>query len=439
MKLRYYLSCSLLLSACTQADGGNEFGEYEAVFQSLSPEELPAAPEDISNAYADDSAAAALGQKFFDTRFSGPLLESDNNGLSGTVGNAGETGKLACASCHVPEDSFVDTRSTRYQVSLGAGWTTRRAPSLLDVGQAKLLMWDGRHDAAYNQVFAPIEKAMELNSSRLFVAQQIQRYYLGEYESVFGPFPDISAFAALDASEAGCTEMPHQTDSPELVDRNASCEKPYDDNVTRVAVNFGKALSAYLRQLSCGQSRFDNWVHGDSSALNDGEKRGALLFVGKAGCVSCHSGPFFSDQRFYNVGLPSATVANFMQVGNDPGASEGLAAMLEDPLNVRGIFSDGDDGRLDAYESIDFESLLGAFRTPGLRCVAQRPTYSHTGQLRSLEDVVAFFSKGGASGGFLGTDVLSPLDLTDAEETDLVAFLKTLDGPGPDPALLTAP
>src|SRR5258708_27030484 len=97
------------------------------------------------------------------------------------------------------------------------------------------------------------------------------------------------------------------------------------------------------------------------------------------GCNSCHSGPFLTDQDFHNVGMSPSGVgpaASFYD-NNDHGAHEGLALTLIDPLNVRGKFSDGDDGRLPASVSAGTD---GAFRVPSLRCVSRRPSFMHTGQ-----------------------------------------------------------
>jgi cytochrome c peroxidase len=184
-------------------------------------------------------------------------------------------------------------------------------------------------------------------------------------------------------------------------------------------------------------------MQGDASALTVEEQRGAGLFVGKAGCVSCHSGPFLSDQRFHNVGLvPAIVVAEFI-TRDDPGAERGLAQVMADPLNVQGEFADGDDGRLPVAVP---EGMLGAFRTPMLRCGSGHPSFMRTAQLTSLRDVVEFFNQGGLAPvgeppppDYLGSSELLPLGLTDAEVDDLVAFLEALDGPGPEASLLAAP
>ena len=201
-------------------------------------------------------------------------------------------------------------------------------------------------------------------------------------------------------------------------------------------MNAAKAIDAYLRLLSCGESRFDAWLDGDEAALTAAEKRGAILFVDKGKCSGCHAGPRLTDDAFHNVGLMPKTVAVVFLDKDDPGASVGLAAALEDPLSSRGIYSDGDDDRLPA--SVD-PSLLGAFATPSLRCLSRRPSFFHTGQEKDLREVVRFFDRGGHPAGFLGESELEPLGLTDQEIDDLVAFLLSLDGAGPDAALLAPP
>ncbi len=436
--------------------------EAWAELMKLSPSAtLPAPPVDASNDVADDPEAAALGHAlFFDPLFSGPLLDSDNDGFHEGVGMQGESGKVSCASCHLPEDGFVDTRTLHQQLSLASGWTNRRTPSILDVGHAKLLMWDGRFDSLQRQVLGVIESPLEANSSRLFFAQEIARRYAEPYQAIFGDDPTVvlgAGYPQLVADDPGCMlELTTSTTpddactggtrhgAPGAADYDALSQEQ-QHVVTTIAVNAGKAIAAYERLLSCGPSRFDAFMHGDDGALTESEQRGAVLFVGKAKCASCHSGPFMSDQAFHNVGLYPAMVSGAFTRKDDRGAEAGLAQALADPLNVQSSFSDGDDGRLPASVAPE---ALGAFRTPMLRCASQRPSFMHTGQLESLEKVVAFFNEGGHKQlgvpadpilGYLGETEIEPLGLDDQEQADLVAFLHALDGPGPAPALLEAP
>jgi len=449
----------LLALGCAPAHGDGPSNGDGTSKDELSPKVLPRPPVDVSNRYADHPGAAALGQRLFhDASFSGALLDLDADGGPDSLGVRGDSGKVSCAGCHEAEHGFLDTRSVFKQISLGTGWTHRRTPSLLDVGQAKVIMWGGRHSTLQSQVFGPLESPLEMNSSRLFVAERIAREYTAEYEAVFGTgslasLTDTARFPPLDPTTTGC-HLTEPVDHPRLEPPDAvyACHgvpgdgAEYDsmapadqDLVTRVVINMGKAIAAFERRLDCGPGRFDAWVHGDAAALTVEEQAGFDVFIGKGRCVTCHRGPYFSDQQFHNVGLADATTRAGIFNGNDRGAALDLVRAANDPLGVTGHYSDGDDGRLLAHVSPGPEQE-GAFRTPTLRCVSSRPSFMHSGLLRTLADVVAFFDRGGdPRGSYLGDSVLSPLGLTDQEKADLVSFLKTLDGPGPSAELLAIP
>jgi cytochrome c peroxidase len=288
-----------------------------------------------------------------------------------------------------------------------------------------------------------MESVAEFNSGRLFVAQQIFRLHRQRYEAIFGAMPaldDAARFPELDPLSAGCDPAQVTTapcrgkpgDGAEYDALGADAQTA----VTTVTVNAAKAIAAYVRQLRCGPSKFDAWLGGDASALGRSELRGAALFVGSAACVSCHSGSALSDGKFHNVGLRPGTVAVAFTDSDDRGAGEGVALALADPLSSKGAFSDGDRGVLPATVG---PALEGAFRTPTLRCIANQPSFMHTGQMKTLDVVVRFFSRGGDASGYPGTNELSAVNLTDREQADVVAFLRALQGPGPEAALLTAP
>jgi cytochrome c peroxidase len=401
-------------------------------------------PPDVTNAFADDDDAAIFGQRlFFDARLSGPLLDHDNDGKEGSLGVQGQTGRVSCAGCHIPEAWFSDNRSPGLQISLAAGWVLRRTPPLLDVGHKKLLNWDARRDTFYGQAIGVFEAPKEMNSSRYYVALAMFEEHREEYEAIFGPMPpfdDTERFPALPSALAGC---PHVESPPADCEGRPGDQGVFDalsladqDAVTRVAVNTGKALGAYLRKLSCGAGRFDAWLDGDDAALSDAEKRGAILFVEEGRCIDCHTGPRLTDDGFHNVGLRPDYVAVEFIDADDPGALAGLTQAMIDPLSSRGPFSDGDDGRLPSFVK---GSLLGAFSTPSLRCISRRPSFFHTGQERHLIYVMEHFNDGGHPDGFLGLSEIEPLGLDDGQIEDLIAFLLSLDGPGPEPALLAPP
>lgn len=439
--------CSLALAdAAGDVQQVPRFSASErAMLSTLAPKLLPPPPPDPTNRFADNPLAAEFGRKlFFDARFSGRLLEGDNDGGPHTLGKKGETGRVSCAGCHVPQAGFLDNRTLGHSISLAAGWGRRHAPSLNDVGQVKLVMWDGRRDALYNQIFEVIESPVEMNSSRLFVAQQLARFHKAQYERIFGRLPDFNnplEYPQIPAEETGCRPA---GPSPKAVCDGRVRGIPGDradfdglsagkqQAVTRAVVNMGKALGSYERKLTCGPGRFDAWVNGKSDAMSAPEIRGLKLFVGKAKCVQCHSGPYFSDQKFHNVGLVPETVAIAFRDVADDGAYAGVSAALKDPLNSRGKFSDGYDGRLEAPS----EQLRGAYKTPMLRCVNERLAFMHTGQIIDLGAVIDFFNRGGSPLKLVGKNELTPLGLSSSEKQDLLLFLKALDGPGSAPELL---
>jgi cytochrome c peroxidase len=448
------LIAALVCSSC----GGGGGAATDDPDPSFTPDEMSALaglryddgppPADPSNRVADDPGARLFGQRlFFDPAFSGRLLEGDNDGTLGTLGDKGDSGKVSCAGCHVPAGGFVDTRSPHRQVSLGAQWTMRRTPTLLEVAFAPLYNWDGRRDAIWNQALGVMESNREFNGGRLFVAEQLFRLYRPEYEALFGAMPpldDATRFPPLTPDSAGCVEVATQQGSTFVCRGQPGDGADYDGLapadqtlVTTVAVNATKALEAFVRQLRCGAGRFDQWLDGDTTALDRSEQRGAALFAGKAGCLPCHAGPRLTDGAFHNVGLSPATVAVAIQDSDDRGAAAGVALALTDPLSTAGAFSDGDRGQLPVSAGPELE---GAFRTPTLRCAASHPSFMHTAQLASLEQVVAFFDRGGdPAGGYPGTSELHALGLSDRERADLVAFLGALVGPGPGADLLVAP
>jgi cytochrome c peroxidase len=434
------------------ADGGGDDArpDLEAARAALTRLRYDSGPPpaDASNRFANDAAAQRFGQKlFFDPAFSGPLIEGDNDGSAATLGRMGEAGKVSCAGCHLPESGFVDTRSPHRQISLAAGWTQRRTPSLLEVGFAPLYNWDGRRDSIWSQVIGVMENHAEFNSGRLFVALQIYRLHRSEYEAIFGALPaldDAARFRQLTAAQAGCVERGTKTGvvydcrgkPGDGADYDALSEAD-QRAVTTVVVNTAKAIAAYVERLRCGAGRFDAWLDGAASALDAAELRGAALFVGRARCDTCHSGSNLTDGSFHNLGLAPAPVAVAFVDSDDRGAAAGIAALLDDPLNTRGAFSDGDRNVLPASVDAAFE---GAFRTPSLRCVSQRPSFMHTGQIRTIEQAVSFHDRGGdPAGNYPGRNELEPLGLSEEERADLSAFLRALDGPGPEAALRAPP
>lgn len=395
----------------------------------LGPE--AAAPEDPTNAVADDPDAAALGRMFFfETRFSGNLVIG-NDGLNGALGASGDPEKIACASCHDLKRGGADTRS-RGPTSLGAKWTGRNAPTIFNAGFLTFNHWDGRHYPLWNGCLAPVEGA--LASSRLKVAHRVYELYRTEYEALFGAMPDLS-----DTVRFPATGKPGDPNWDGMADADKEA-------VNRIWANFGKAIAAFYRQLLDKNSAFDRYMLGEEDALSPAAIRGAKLFVGKASCNECHNGPLFADGGFHNLGV--AQTGPYVPAV-DMGRTPGINQVLANSLNGASIFSDDPDFGaefLARYSPFPDEALTncngfqgcGAFKTSPLRSVALTGPYMHTGGLETLWDVVEFYSEGGGTDRYTGEKdpKIRPLHLSDQEIGDLVEFLRSITGE-PIPAALS--
>jgi cytochrome c peroxidase len=399
-----------------------------ARLESLGP--LPALAADPTNRFADDPGAAALGQRlFFEAGYSGPIVTGDD-GQNGGLGAAGERGKVSCRSCHLGQ-WMIDTRSRPNGTSLGIDWLPRNAPSLVNVAfYQEQFGWSGFNDVLWGKNLIPAEFAMGMDRS--VVAHFLYEKYRADYNAVFAtPLP-----AELDPGHPDAARFP-ETGSPfdptgpwntmAMVDR---------DSINLIFANFGKAIEAYERKLISRGSPFDRYVDGDTGALSLAAKRGLKLFIGKAACDACHSGPTMSDEKYHDTGVSQTGAHTLKGPDFDPGRFAGIGVYLSSDFNSHGRYND--------MPSIDrtigvvaTDNLKGAFRTKSLRSVAMTGPYMHTGELATLRDVVLFYNQGGAATGYAGTrdPLIQPLNLSESEIDDLVAFLESLTG-DPVPANL---
>jgi cytochrome c peroxidase len=384
-----------------------EFSEEElATLRSLALSELGPVQDDPTNRVADDPAAAALGHDlFFDTRFS-------------------TNGSVACGTCHVPDLSFTDGLPT----GVGVGRMPRKTMNLVATAYDQWLFWDGRKDSQWAQALAPLESLVEHGGTRTMYARLVAEHYREPYEAIFGPLPDFS-----DATRFPGLAGPNG-DAAAAAAWGAMA--PADqDAVTTVFVNMGKAIAAFERLLVPTPSRFDAYaaavLEGDAAGatvLSADEVAGLQLFIGRAGCTTCHRGPRFTNGEFHNTGVPRVPNA-----APDTGRAAGAHLVLNDEFNCRSRWSDAqppDCPHLD-FLRIDDHGLTGMFKAPTLRNVALTAPYMDAGQFATLDEVLAHYNT--APQDELGHSELQPLGLTDAELRQLVAFLQTLTGPAEMP------
>lgn len=163
------------------------------------------------------------------------------------------------------------------------------------------------------------------------------------------------------------------------------------------ADRIGKAIAAFERQIVVKDTPYDKFLQGDRTALTGQEIRGLDLFAGKASCITCHQGENLSDNKFHNIGVEHGT----------PGR--------------KAVTGDASDD--------------GAIRTPGLYGITHTAPYMSNGSLATLEDVIDYYNRGGDNHPNK-SGLINPLNLTDDEKADLLAFLKSLGG---QPPIFTKP
>jgi cytochrome c peroxidase len=155
-----------------------------------------------------------------------------------------------------------------------------------------------------------------------------------------------------------------------------------------------KAITTFERTVMSGNSPYDRWKAGLKSAMPEAAVRGYHVFL-KAQCDACHEGANFTSNMYVNIGI-----------GTDK--------------------PEPDTGR---YEVTKDASDWGVFKTPTLREVEHTGPYMHDGSLKTLEEVVDYYDKGGTPNKNLDSHVRKQ-HLTAQQKADLVAFLKSLSGTG---------
>jgi cytochrome c peroxidase len=281
-----------------------------------------------------NAARFALGQKlFFDPRMSGH-------------------GNMSCATCHNPSMGWSDGLPTARGVKSAV--LGRASPTIFNTGFNSLQMWDGRKKSLEDQAMGPMQANVEMNM---------------DIGKLFQWIRENAGYQALFAK--------------------AYPGEPIDETT------LSKAIANFERTVVSNNSVFDRWVRGDAKAMTAQQVEGFKLFVGKANCATCHSGPNFTDNGFHNLGLASWGVA------------------------------EPDMGR---YAQKPVNAMKGAFKTPTLREVTRTAPYFHDGSAKTLMDVVEHYDRGGVVKTNLSPNI-QPLGLKPDEKRALVAFLEGLSSP----------
>ena len=275
-----------------------------------------------------------------------------------------ENEQQSCASCHNPQMGYADGVALDLQGHKGWEPAKRNSPSLYNLAWAPVLHWDGR--TPDGQCFMPEDTK----------------------EQICLPPLESQAFKSMRSRQVYTGFMPKIKKVKAYRDMFKAAFPPHGE-ITHVNMAF--AIAAFERTLVSEHAPFDRYLQGDRAALTPAARRGLELFRGKAGCIVCHGGPNLTDWRFHNIGLK----------GSDPGRG-GLAKTDQDK-----------------------QAWHKTFRTPTLRNVALTAPYMHDGSLGSLEEVVAFYDRGGDDP-TNRSPLMRPLGLTPGQKWDLIAFLYSL-------------
>lgn len=161
-----------------------------------------------------------------------------------------------------------------------------------------------------------------------------------------------------------------------------------------------KAIAAFERTLVTPDTPYDRYLLGDTKALTVAQVRGFSIFKGKGRCIICHSGTLLSDESYHNLGASRQAPLDYLNYQEDIGRY----AVTHNPMDK------------------------GRFKTMPLRNIALTAPYMHDGSLKTLDDVVQFYNRGGGKSHYPKDPLIQPLHLTKREQHDLVLFLKSLTG-----------
>ena len=333
-------------------------GDTPSIWPPIGP--LP------ERAAAKESLVAMGHRLFFDARISGD-------------------GGVSCATCHDPKQGFgksVDLAGAVQRLSAAYPGSShfRNAPTLVNtVYKADFAnvgwSWDGHMGANLNDVIRnEITETAIMNMDMRIMHERLKQ-------------------------------------DPVYV---AMCEENFGGDCSSGKAR--KAIVAFLGTLVSKDAPFD------TGEMSDAARRGREVFEGKAKCIACHNGPYFSDGEPHNTGVPEN-----LEIFRDPVRH----------LTYRSILTNHGVPKMEIWRrdvgyflvSKDYADV-GRFITPTLRELKYTAPYMHNGVIDTLAGVVDFYNYGGGHEDPLAGE-LGQLALNDAEKSDLVAFLESLSSVTP--------
>ncbi len=330
------------------------------------------------------------------------------------MGLVGKNAKLrqtySCATCHVPERGFT------------AGRFQGIADGAVGFGNSG----EGREkDSDYAGADVDAQGARPLTMHNLaFVTNALWAGTFGSFgtntglEAASAAHPDtlvhinLLGFQGLEANNQRALVVHRQLMNQTIADTlgykamfdKAFPDLPVSERYSLKAVAF--AIAAYQRTILTNQAPFQQWLRGEKSAMTDQEKRGAVLFFGKAGCFRCHEGPALNQMAYFGLG-----VKDLHQSGFD--------VFRTGPTDLRVLGRGGFTG-----QAVDMRK----FKVPQLYNLRDIGFYFHGASKRDLREVVEYFNSAVPENPDVPASQLSsrfvPLNMSEKEVADLTEFLK---------------
>jgi len=386
-------------------------------------------------------------------------------------------GQVACATCHNPELSFTDGKSTSEAIAK----TSMNAPTLVNAYAGHWFFWNGRADSLESQAMGPVEHPAEHDFNRIKVAHRIKAQYKKDYENIFGPLPknlpsadalvpelstprvsdEIAAYTLATLGDSNFQKeilsaareqrvQPIEViknlsafgtmGTPNSPDKSSAVTLPKEqlDAVNTVFANFSRAVAAFERTIRSNNSPFDEFAtklettaytkQSLTKKFGEQELRGLKIFAGRGRCLVCHNGPYFTDLQFHNIGLSGQRKGSL-----DLGRAQGMLMARDNPFNCRGKYL-GTKKPTEScvelgYLETENADSVGAFKTPTLRQLQDSRPYGHDGRFASLKDVLHHYNtlKDAQAVGRAEAS-LRPLGLSEEELSAIEAFLLSLQG-----------
>ncbi|MEQ9408570.1 MAG: cytochrome c peroxidase [Fuerstiella sp.] len=293
---------------------------------------------------------------------------------------------VSCASCHHPQEGY--SRHTRFGIGINAQEGGRNSPVSYNRILSDKQFWDGRAGTLEDQAVGPIANPIEMGHTHDACVAGLAGIpgYKMQFEKIF-PDQGVTIDAvgmAIAAFERAIVTGPTPYDYREAYKRYSQLDP---EDLEDMKDDDPDLYAEYLSLKKAAET------HPMSASAVRGQD---LFFSKKVGCSNCHVGANLADEQYHNLG----------------------------------IGMDVDSPDLGRFEVTKVEKDKGAFKTPTIRNVALSAPYMHDGSLRTLEEVVEHYNKGGTPNAWL-SDKMTPLKLSVQDKLDLVEFMRACTGEFP--------